>query len=87
MDYPAHPNARITLVNDLDLRVIDKETKKKLYGNGKKDNLNTVEHVDYKNIDKKDHIVKVIVIGKNVPHGPQPYALVVSGVFEKLKEC
>ena len=51
-----------------------------LYGNGGSgfDSVNTVERVVVDDVDPSDRFT-IHVIGSDVPLGPQPYALVISG--------
>jgi hypothetical protein len=75
-DYPGDPSAAQALVNDLDLTVTDPNGQK-LLGNGQDDHLNNAETVDVAAPVAGDYVVDVT--GGNVPQGPQPYALAVSG--------
>jgi hypothetical protein len=87
-DFPGEPAAARTLVNDLDLEVIAPDGTH-YYGNqgvyasgqclrdGKWDQCNNVEGVIISNAPLGAYTI--IVRGVNVPHGPQPYALVASG--------
>ena len=77
-DYPGSLAAARALVNDLDLEVID-PSHLVFYGNGgsSPDRVNTVEDVVIN--DPVPGVYRVIVRGANVPMGPQPYALVISG--------
>lgn len=78
-DYPSALQAAKQLVNDLDLIVVD-PTGKQIYGNGKPDRLNNVEGVDILQPQKGTY--RIVVEGVNVPQGPQPYALVISGALK-----
>jgi hypothetical protein len=77
-DYPASTSAQKALVNDLDLtvRLPDGSV---ISGNGTTDRLNNVEGVDVEMPAIGTYTVTVNAY--NVPSGPQPFALVVSGVF------
>lgn len=75
-DYPASTSASKALVNDLDLVVVLPDATI-LRGNGATDRLNNVEGVDISSPVQGDYTVRVE--GYNVPQGPQPFALVVSG--------
>lgn len=76
-DYPAMLSAREHLVNDIDLEVTDKDGNRWFPNNANSvDTLNTVEQVVLSGVQGE---VTVRVVGKSVPFGPQPYALVVSG--------
>jgi len=77
-DYPGSLAASKALVNDLDLEIVDPRGGHH-YGNGgnQPDRVNTVESVIIN--DPMPGTYHVIVRGANVPFGPQPYALVVSG--------
>lgn len=79
-DAPGTAAATRTLVNDLDLKVVD-ASGKVFYPNGKnaKDSINNTEEVDVLNAAAGTY--QVIVSAANVPqgkNGAQPYALVVS---------
>lgn len=85
-DYPARPFAARALVNDLNLEVVAPNNQ--VYkGNvfeaneskpgGSFDSLNVEENVFVNAPQPGKWVIKVR--GRNVPSGPQPYALVVSG--------
>ena len=76
-DYPSLPEARLHLVNDLDLRVIDPDGAFS-YPNGRtsRDPLNNVERVVLE-ISGKPGTYTLEIAAPNVPMAPQPYALVV----------
>lgn len=75
-DYPASSGATVALVNDLDLTVTT-PTGTVISGNGAADRRNNVEGVDFNSPQVGAYTISVT--GYNVPHGPQPYALVISG--------
>lgn len=76
-DYPAAGAAARQLVNDLDVDVIAPN------GAVFPTALDRVNNVEMVEIDPPEvGAWQVIVRGVNVPHGPQPYALVVSGGLE-----
>jgi len=75
-DYPAAAYASSALVNDLDLVVVLPDGTS-VQGNGNPDRVNNVEGVDISSPPTGNYTVHVS--GYNVPFGPQPYALVVSG--------
>ncbi len=79
-DYPANPSAEKTLVNDLDLLVTGPDGKK-VAGNhmlgATPDRINNVENVVV--AAPTSGTYTVTVSGYNVPQGPQPFALVLSG--------
>lgn len=85
-DYPSTPAAMPHLNNDLDLSVKAPDGTEYL-GNvlksgysqsgGKPDRLNTVEEVLIKEPMAGDYVVTVK--GFNIPNGPQPFAVVVTG--------
>jgi hypothetical protein len=79
-DYPGNPAANGRLVNDLDLEVIAPDGTH-YYGNGASvgnpDGVNPNESVEIK--DARPGVYQVIVRGYNVPNGPQPYAIVMTG--------
>ena len=86
-DYPGTPAASIQLVNNLDLALTAPDGSTAYYGNnfsggwssagGVGDGLNNVENVYVQS--PATGVWTIHVVGSNVPHGPQPYALVVSG--------
>lgn len=78
-DYPGSMLASQELVNDLDLTVVEPNGLTKHYGNGgtSRDTINNVETVDISAPVAGLYTVKVK--GYNVPFGPQPFALAISG--------
>jgi hypothetical protein len=76
-DYPSLPQARLHLVNDLDLRLVDAEGNVH-YPNGRssRDPLNNVERVVL-DISGKPGDYTIELSAWNVPVSPQPFALVV----------
>ncbi len=74
-DYPSSEAASINLVNDLDLLVVAPDGKP-YYANGRKDfdRVNNIEGVDIS--PARAGVYTIYVMGYNVPHGPQPYAIV-----------
>lgn len=86
-DPAALPNASVTLVNDLNLRVTAPDGATAYLGNrfsggwsttgGASDNRNNVENVYIQS--PASGLWKVEIIGQNVPLGPQKFAMVVSG--------
>lgn len=83
-DYPSAANAQIGIVNNLDLLVGHDDTDK-VSGNFKvrRDARNTAEHAFFEQpaIGKK-LFVQVRAFG--VPQGPQPFAVVIVGDFDKV---
>jgi len=87
-DYPASAGAGIAIVNDLDLIV--QGPGGTYYGNyfsngesqpgGQRDSLNPVEVFYLSNSASGTYTITVE--GVNVPNGPQPYALVITGRFQ-----
>ncbi|MBN2055660.1 S8 family serine peptidase [bacterium] len=83
-DYPSTPAASINLVNDLDLTVSGQQT---YLGNhysgggsvpgGSADRLNNIECVQLDNPPVGAYTITINAF--NIPQGPQPYALVISG--------
>ncbi|MDW7776239.1 MAG: S8 family serine peptidase [Methanosarcinales archaeon] len=73
-DHEANPGAGIKLVNDLDLMVTGPSGS--YPGNGG-DNINNVEQVELP--EPSIGMYTFYVNGMNVPQGPQPFALVISG--------
>lgn len=80
-DYPGSPVAGGGLVNDLDLSITTPGGTT-LYPNNAStyDRTNNVEGIDITSAGTG--VYTITVRGYNVPHGPQPYALVVSGAGE-----
>lgn len=76
-DYPASTSVSVSLVNDLDLTV-QPPSGPILPGNGTTDRRNNVEGVDIASPATGSYTITVT--GYNIPNGPQPFALVVSGV-------
>ena len=79
-DYPGVPYAGITLVNNLDLIVTGPDGT--YYGNGAPDNRNNVEQVELISPSSGSYIIRVN--GINIPQGPQPFAIVISGALNFL---
>jgi hypothetical protein len=87
-DAPAMSMSRVTLVNDLDVSLIDGgrlSNNKKYFPNNRprRDAINNVEHISVVGLVGP---FTVRVAGYSVPMGPQPYALVVSGSSFSLRE-
>ncbi|MDD5616774.1 MAG: S8 family serine peptidase [Candidatus Methanoperedens sp.] len=87
-DYPGLAAAAKELVNDLDLIVTD-PAGQQFYGNdftvpynSSYDSTNNVEGVIINNPVAGTY--KVNVSARNVPMGPQPFALVISGIGENI---
>jgi hypothetical protein len=86
-DYPGNPNAAVELVNDLNLTVSDgvNTYKGNVYSSGQSltggsyDSRNVEENVR-RNIPTTG-LWTIRVDGANVPFGPQPFALVVTGAL------
>ncbi len=74
-DYPAIPSAGITLVNNLDLILTGPGGT--YYGNGAPDNRNNVEQVEFVSPSAGSYTIRIN--GTDIPQGPQPFALVISG--------
>ncbi len=90
-DYPGAPMADGALVNDLDLTITGPTgtvyyPNKALNSNGSAsathDRVNNVQGIDI--ASPATGLYTVTVNGFNVPHGPQPYALVASGIFTMI---
>jgi PGF-pre-PGF domain-containing protein len=76
-DYPSIPSAAKTLVNNLDLTVLGPDG---IYlGNGG-DAINNVEQVEL--LTPVDGIYNITITGADIPHPPQPFALVISGALD-----
>ncbi len=78
-DPPGSPSSAKALVNDLDLTVVS-PSGKTYFGNGQPDRLNNVEGVDA--LQPEVGSWRINVRGVNVPQGPQPFVLVVSGAVK-----
>lgn len=87
-DYPGSPAANGALVNDLDLTIAGPGgttyyPNRALNSNGSAsstyDRVNNVEGIDI--ASPATGLYTITVSGYNVPHGPQPYALIASGIF------
>jgi len=88
-DYPASPMASKALVNDLNLHIIAPDGTE-YWGNhfsdgwsqshGTPDTINNVENVYIAHPVSGQW--RIEVLGKNIPYGPQPFALVVDGLSE-----
>ncbi len=74
-DYPGTTSASVQLVNDLDLQV-EGPGGGVSGGNNTTDRRNNVEEVWQ---DNAAGVYEIQVSAHNIPHGPQPFALVVSG--------
>jgi hypothetical protein len=82
-DYPATAGAGLRLVNDLDLSVTNPGGTN-FYASGRTspDRTNNVEGIDVG--APSPGLYTIRVKGFNVPNGPQPYALVVSGDWSPI---
>jgi subtilisin family serine protease len=78
-DPPSSLLAGPQLVNDLDLKLLAPDGRW-LYGNGGSDRVNNVEEVEV--AAPAPGVYTVIVDGYNVPQGPQPFAIVASGLIQ-----
>lgn len=78
-DYPGSPAAGGGLVNDLDLTITGPD---QLDYSPPTDRLNNVEGVDI--VAPPSGLYTIRVSGYNVPQGPQPFALVVTGAGEAV---
>jgi hypothetical protein len=77
-DYPGSPIAGGGLVNDLDLILIDPSSSRVYPNNAAlSDRVNNVVGIDIASPATGSYSIRVE--GYNVPQGPQPYALVVTG--------
>lgn len=97
MDYPASPSAAITLVNNLDLMVLEEQQdgedgsnssniRRRHLGNGRRDFVNNVEQVTLSKVSRPT-TMRTIVHATNVPHGPQKFALVATCVGCRRVKC
>ena len=95
-DYPGTPGASNVLVNDLNLRV-ESPTGEEYKGNvfegtnpgqsstgGEYDDLNPTQNV--LRLEPEPGEWEVEVIAGNVPEGPQPYALAMTGSFNEIDQ-
>ncbi len=82
-DYPSSPSASRNLVNDLDMS-LQNPSSTIYYPNGLStaDSTNNVEGIDI--TSPAAGVYCLAIAGKNIPNGPQPYALVVSGNITAL---
>ncbi len=80
-DYPSALAAAANLVNDLDLLLLDPDGGPH-YPNGwtRPDDLNNLEGIDV--AAAKTGRWTLVVSGRNVPQGPQPYALYLRGAID-----
>jgi len=77
-DYPGTPFTSGQIVNDLDLTVTDPfDTIHYANGGSGLDHVNNVEGIDIE--IPLVGTYKISIAGTNVPQGPQPYALVITG--------
>jgi len=87
-DFPASPSAKSTLVNNLDLALQFSNGYEALGNNAKAGHADDVNNVEQIILAKPQEYIKVVVRGSDVPHGPQPFALVVTGEGEtQVSEC
>lgn len=79
-DYPSLPEARLHLVNDLDLRVVDPGGGF-YYPNGRnsRDPVNNMERVVV-DVAERPGDYTIEISAWNVPYSPQPFALVVQAL-------
>ncbi|WP_164997839.1 S8 family serine peptidase, partial [Methanolobus psychrotolerans] len=73
-DYPGAVFSSKNLINDLDMTISTPSGS--YYGNNAPDRTNNVEGIELENIVEGNQIITII--GHNVIHGPQPFALVLS---------
>lgn len=87
-DYPGSPAANGALVNDLDLTITGPGGTIYYPNNARNSNgsvsstydrVNNVEGIDI--ASPASGMYTITVTAHNVPHGPQPYALIASGIF------
>jgi hypothetical protein len=80
-DYPAALSAALDLVNDLDLLLYDPAgTLHRPNGLAEADDLNNIEGIDIANAATGRWTL--VVSARNVPQGPQPYALYLRGALD-----
>jgi len=83
MDFPGETSASVAAVNNLDL-IAGHDQQDALAGNfvDNRDERNNVEHIIFNNVPAgRQFFVKVR--GYNVPQGPQPFAIVITGQFDR----
>ena len=80
-DYPSALSAAVNLVNDLDLSLVDPDGNV-LHPNGRSapDDRNNVEGID--DPSPTPGLWTAVVSGRNVPEGPQPFALYLRGAIQ-----
>ncbi|EKX36833.1 hypothetical protein GUITHDRAFT_116999 [Guillardia theta CCMP2712] len=87
-DPPASMYSTSLLINNLDLLVVD-QAGNLWYGNNRTgqspDRVNNVEQITIP--AAAGGLYRVIVVGSDVPQGPQSFALVVTGDFEQSTQC
>jgi PGF-pre-PGF domain-containing protein len=76
-DHPSIPSAAKTLVNNLDLTVVGPDG---TYLGNDGDAINNVEQVEL--LTPVDGIYSITITGADIPHPPQPFALVISGALD-----
>ncbi|UGV41649.1 PKD domain-containing protein [Methanococcoides orientis] len=76
-DYPKFEAATYDLVNDLDLTVIGPGSTYLGNGGSQSDYINNVEQVEV--LSPSIGLYTITVNGTDVPNGPQPFAIVMSG--------
>jgi len=84
-DYPATAGSGKKLINDLDLLVVDAQGSN-YYPNGfsTADHTNNTETIDFTTPTPGHYTVHITAC--NIPEGPQPYALIVSGNIHMAPE-
>ena len=84
-DYPSTPAAGVNLVNDLDLTLTDpSSTTYYPNGLGTNDGINNVEVIDISSPSVGQYTITIS--GRNIPQGPQPFALAVSGDIDSFTD-
>eukprot|EP00808_Paulinella_micropora_P006531 g53373.t1 len=83
-DYPGELNTNLTSVNNLDL-IMGSSTSNAVAGNFKtlRDTKNNIEHAFF-TPTRTGEIVYIMIRGYNVPKGPQPFSVVISGDFTNV---
>lgn len=98
-DYPSSTSASMLLNNNLDLLVSGDSEDKKFVGNSRSFSSASGEHLVYDELNNVEQVYissatgssdfkyyGVRVYGAQIPHGPQPYALVVTGNIELMSD-
>eukprot|EP00286_Rhodomonas_abbreviata_P027019 CAMPEP_0181300760 /NCGR_PEP_ID=MMETSP1101-20121128/7061_1 /TAXON_ID=46948 /ORGANISM="Rhodomonas abbreviata, Strain Caron Lab Isolate" /LENGTH=1212 /DNA_ID=CAMNT_0023406017 /DNA_START=242 /DNA_END=3877 /DNA_ORIENTATION=+ len=92
-DYPATLTADIVLVNDLDLVVLGPDERTWVGNNFTGEATDGSDYLIYDRLNNHEQVTvqepvpgtySVVIRGHHVPHGPQCYALIITGDFDKV---